>query len=351
MKKGISIILAIVMMLSLTACGGPTDSSNSPDQSGTKPEAQTNGNNETTQSADLVWGVASLGSSAQMVASAISTVVTKYNPNIKISVQATAGSNENVRLLKEKGIGIANVNDAYNAAFSKGAYEGEEPAELWGLFNMYSNAYVVCVPAESDIKTLNDLVGKKVSLGPSGSGVYQAGYAMFEAHNLIDKIKIETLGYNDANDALKDGTIDALVGLISGEIPSPALAQLDTSTKIRVLDIDQTLMKNAYDKYPDFSDGTLPAGCISAITQEMHVMTGYTAEFADSNMSDEVAYQFVKAIYEHVDELGTYHQIAGKLSAKTALAGLPAEVPVHPGAAKYYKEIGAWRDDLKVATR
>lgn len=356
MKRLVSIILSVLMVLSLSACGGapsgsspssavttPPAASPAPDAGSDAPPAEVKG--------EIVWGVAALGSSAQMVASAIGTVMTEKNPGVQVSVQATAGSNENVRLIKDGEITIANVNDGYNAVTAQGAYEGETPATLWALFNMYTNAYVVCVPANSPVKSLDDLAGKKVSLGPAGSGVYQAAYALFEAHGLIDKIQIETYSYNDANDALMDGSIDALVGLISGDIPSPALAQLDTSMELRVLEIDSEKIKSAYEKYPDYADGSISAGCIGAVKADMKVMAGFTIEYADANLSDEMAYAFVKTIYENVDTLGTYHQIAGKLSPDTALEGIPSQIPVHPGAAKYYKEAGVWKDHLTVATR
>lgn len=314
------------------------------------------GGNETVSesgalSGNITWGVASLGSSAQMVASAIGTVMTEQYPGVQVSVQATAGSNENVRLLKGQEIHIANVNDGYNASTGKGAYEGEEPAKLWGLFNMYTNAYIVCVPEKSSIKAIDDLIGKKVNLGPKGSGVYNAAHAMLEAHGVVDKITIATYGYNDANDALKSGVIDALVGLVSGEIPSPALQQLDTSTKVRVIPIDTEKAKSAYAKYPDYASGKLHAGCMNCITTDMDVFAGFTVEYADERLSDELAYTLVKTVYENVEKLKAYHQIAGTLDPNTALDGIPSNIPVHPGAAKYYKEIGVWRDTLTVGTR
>lgn len=297
------------------------------------------------------WGVASLGSSAQMVASAISAVVTENYPDLQLSVQATAGSSENVRLLRGEEIDIANVNDGYNAANAQGAYEGEEPTTLWALFNMYENAYVVCVLEESPIQTMEDLIGKRVNLGPAGSGVYNAAYAMFESYGLLDQITVTTYSYTDANDQLKQGSIDALVGLISGEVPSTALAELDNGTALRVIPTESEKLQNAYAKYPDYADGLIHAGCIKAVTQDMPVMAGFTIEYADERMSDEVAYAIVKTVYENVEKLASYHQIAGTLKPETALNGIPSGIKVHPGAAKYFQEIGVWREDLEVAVR
>ncbi|MDO5298289.1 MAG: TAXI family TRAP transporter solute-binding subunit [Clostridia bacterium] len=328
MKKTLAILLSLMLALSLCAGASAEEISGS-----------------------YSWGVASLGSSAQMVASAIATVVTEHYPQLSISVQATAGSSENIRLIRNDEIDIANVNDAYNAATAQGAYEGEPETTLWALFNMYENAYVVCVLEDSPIQSMDDLVGKRVNLGPAGSGVYNAAAAMFESYGLLDQITVTTYSYTDANDQLKQGSIDALVGLISGEVPSTALAELDNGTAIRVIPTESERLQSAYEKYPDYADGKIHAGCINAVKEDMQVMAGFTIEYADERMSDEVAYAIVKTVYENVDQLSTYHQIASTLSVDTALNGIPAIVKVHPGAAKYFKEIGIWREDLEVAER
>lgn len=326
MKKWVALMLAAVLALSCAAAG-----------------AEVKGT--------YAWGVASLGSSAQMVASAISAVVTEYYPELSLSVQATAGSNENVRLIREDEIDIANVNDGYNAATAQGAYEGEPETELWALFNMYENAYVVCVLEDSPVQTMEDLIGKRVNLGPAGSGVYNAAAAMFESYGLLDKITVTTYSYTDANDQLKQGSIDALVGLISGEVPSTALAELDNGTALRVIPTESEKLQSAYAKFPDYADGMIHAGCIKAVKEDMPVMAGFTIEYADERMPDDVAYAIVKTVYENIDKLASYHQIGGTLRAETALNGIPSNIKVHPGAAQYFQEIGAWREDLEVAVR
>lgn len=299
----------------------------------------------------LVWGTASMGSSAQIIGTAIGVTVGKYEPNLKISVQTTGGSLENPRLLHDKKIDIAHTTETYNAVFGVGPFTGEDPKEMWALFNMYSNELVICVLEDSPIKTVEDLVGKRVSTGPAGSGTNQMTRATLEAYGVLDQVKTMNLGYNEAVDALKSGVIDAFGNFTSAGIPSPSLLQFDQTTKYRVLPLDQAIMQKAYDKFPDFAPETITKGSLKALPEDFSTLASFSIELADSRMSDEIAYTMVKTIFDHIDELKVYHQIAGKMALDKALSGIPKGVPIHPGAAKYYKEKGVWRDYLTEGVR
>jgi len=281
----------------------------------------------------IIWGTASLGSTGQMVGAAIGSVINNHEPNLKISVQATGGATENPRLLARKQLDIAHVNNPYDAAHSRGAYKGEDPVELWALFKMYSNEYIVCVLEDSPIKSIKDLVGKKVSIGPPGSGTKLMSETVLKAYGVYDKIKPSNLGYNASVDALKDGVVEAIAQYTSVGIPNPSLQQLNQTTKYRVLPIDNDILKPAYEENPDYAPIPIPANSISAIKEDFVTLASFSAEFADSRMSDDVAYRIVKTIYENLPELGKYHQMAGRMTLQTALVGVPKGMPVHPGAA------------------
>jgi uncharacterized protein len=338
MKKDKRILLlSALLMLTLLISNGAT----------TKTEAADKPKSVTT----IVWGTSSLGSTGQMVGSAIGSVINNNEPSLKVSVQATGGATENPRLLTRKQIDIAHVNNPYDAAHSLGTYKGEPPVQLWALFQMYSNEYIICVLEDSPIKSIKDLVGKKVSTGPPGSGTKLMSETVLKAYGMYDKIKASYLGYNESVDALKDGVVDAIAQYTSVGITNPSLEQLNQTTKFRVLPMDNDILQSAYDTNPDYAPITIPANSISAIKKDFLTLASFSTEFADSRMSDEVAYTIVKTIYEHLPELGKYHQLAGRMSVKTGLIGVPKGMPVHPGAAKYYKEKGAWRNDLIVGVR
>ena len=339
-----SILMAIVL---LAGCGtgttNPKNTTNDTEEKDT-PEVQ----EEITV---LRWGTASLGSTAQMIGSAIATVVNENEPTIQISVQTTGGATENPRSMYAGNLDICHVNDPHSAYNGIGPFEGEPKVELWALFTMYPNEIVFITLADSPIQKVEDLAGKRVSTGPPGSGTSKNTKAILEEYGIWDEIDNMNLGYNESVDALKDGVADAVALYSNFGVPSPALAQLDQTTDVRVVETDEKILEGVYEKYPDYGPMPVKAGSYNAVKEDIVTLASFSTECADSNMSDEVAYTIVKNVYENIDIIGTYHDLANKMSLENALSGVPEGLPVHPGAAKYYKEQGVWDDNLEIGVR
>jgi len=299
----------------------------------------------------IVWGSGSLGSTTQMVATAIGTVVSKYEPNLKISVQTTGGNTENARLLRAKKIDVAHSSEGYTAANALGPFKGEDKIEMWGLFALYSNETVICVLKDSPIKKVEDLEGKRLAGGPPGAGLANNTKDILRGYGLTDKVRVTNLGYNESVDALKDGVVDAMVNYASEGFPSPSFAQLDQTAEYRLIPIDPEIMKKVYEENPDKGPSVIKPGTLKAVKEDVPVLATFSIEWADSRMSDEVAYAIVKTMYEHTDELSTYHKLAGTIKLENALRGFSTNKYLHPGAAKYYKERGILPDTVKVGIR
>lgn len=304
------------------------------------------GENET-----LRWGTASLGSNAQVVATAIGDVINNQDLDFNVSVQATGGGVENPRLIHDGQLEIAHANEAYSAMNSEGAFEGEEPIELWTLFSMYSNPVIYLAPKDSSLEAVGDLPGHNVSIGPPGSGTNNMTTALFNAYGILDDINESTLGYNASVDALRDGTVDAIALFTSSGLLSPAMEQLEQTTDYKVLSIDESVLDDVFEEHPDYAAATVDADSLEGLSEDMESLASYSIEYADSSMSDETAYEIVQALYENSGQLAEYSQLAGTMSIETALDGIADGVPVHPGAAKYYQEQEVWSDDLTIGER
>jgi len=335
MKKTVLILIGALLMSVIFVACRDEDNSSSENSSGS--------------TENITWGAASLGSNAQVIATAISDIVNNEAEGINMSVQATGGSSENPRLMQNEEIDIAHATEAYNATKGIENFDGEEPTELWALFSMYSNEFVWLVMEDSDIETVEDLEGKKVSIGPPGSGTTVMSEVILEAYDI--EVDESNLGYDESVDALKDGVVDAIGNFSSSGIPSPSLEQLDQSASYRVLPMDEDVLDIAYQEYPDYSESIIPKDSFKGIKEDFPTFASFSIEYADSRMSDDVAYEIVKELYENKDKLESYHQLAGKMDEESALDGIPEDVPVHPGAAKYFKEIGVWDDDLSIGER
>lgn len=334
-KKKTNIKIALICLISILTISMAGCSSNGGDKSGITP---------------ITWGSASLGGSAQMVITAIGTVVSNKDPSLKITVQATGGTAENPRLLRDKAVEIGHTTEAYNAFASQGRFEGEAPIEdMLVLMKTYGVEAIFVVLDGSEIKSMEDLAGKKICVGPPGAGITQMSTAMLEAYGYDDKnINIITLGYNESVDGLKDGSIDVLASFTTGGIAAPYLSQLDETSKIRALDLNSDVLQSAYDKFPDFAESVIPAGALKSLKDDYTTLASFGVQICDSRLSEEAAYSIVKNTYENIEELSVYHYLAKTLDLKTALVGIPKQIPIHPGTAKYLKEQGVWDDNYTI---
>lgn len=338
-------LLALVLSLSvvLAACGGQTSSTVTSEPGGA-PGAEAG-------TVNLTWATASLGGTVQMVATAIATVINKYEPDYKITVQATGGSVENIRLLKNNECNIAHTTEGVNGFRGTGSFEGEGGVtKMQTLVKLYGNELVALVMDDSPLTDTRDLAGLKVCIGPTGSGVSQMATAYLDALGVLGQCSALNISYNDSVDALKDGTIDVLFAFTSGKMPNSYLTQLETSATVRALPLETGLFEEIFAAQADFGATTLPAGSLQCVTEDYPTFASFSIQFVDDRMSEEVAYTIVKYIYESYDELCVYNNSCKALIIADAMEGMPTEIPIHPGAAKYFKEAGVWDDAYTVGT-
>lgn len=349
MKKTLTLVLALAMALSLVSCSGNNSSAGNAGNSGSAAPSGGGGTSGGTQ--DIIWATASLGGTVQMVGTAIATVVNKYEPDLKITIQATGGSVENIRLFRDNEADIIHTTEAVNGYRGTGTFEGEEGVtKLQTLIKLYGNETVALVMENSPLTDTKNLEGLRVCIGPTGSGISQQATAYLKALGVYDKCEVLNIAYNDSVDALKDGTIDVLFAFTSGQMPNSYLTQLETSATVRALPLETDLFPQIYEECPDFADAILPPGSLNCITEDYPTFASFSIEFADSRMSEDVAYRIVKNVYENYDELCVYNNSCSALKIENAMQGMPLEIPVHPGAAKYLKEAGVWNDAYTIGT-
>ena len=184
MKKLLALILALSMVMALAACGAknetPTGTDTTPTSTDTTPTPDAQPASGGTK--DIIWATASLGGTVQMVGTAIATVVNKYEPDLKITIQATGGSVENVRLFRDNEADIIHTTEAVNGYRGTGTFAGEEGVtKLQTLIKLYGNETVALVMDKSPLTDTYQLEGKKVCIGPTGSGISQQATAYLKA--------------------------------------------------------------------------------------------------------------------------------------------------------------------------
>lgn len=301
--------------------------------------------------ADIRIGTASLGSTGQVLQAGIAAIVSKYLPSLRCSALTTQGSMENVRLMAQKEIELAAINGDAAYAALKGIGAFKKPIINYQMFSGFSNQCVFVTLKGSGIEKIEDLKGKRVSVGPQGSGGMDLAYSVLKyGYDLWDKIDKVFMSYNNQVEALKDGTIDAMVAHLNSGFPAAYFAELDATTdNIHIMgESDEALAKIQAVQPFQMIEVLTPGGAVANLDREIKVMTNYNATYARPDIPEEVVYAYMKTLFAHCTEVDAYHRQGRNIRPELAPKGLFSAIPVHPGAARFYKELGLWNDEWTV---
>src|SRR6201985_2026803 len=267
---------------------------------------------------------------------AIGKIFSDKIPDVRTQVQATKASGENLVLLQRGSGEIAfTLGDSLKAA-----WEGDEEAgfkskldKLRTIGAIYPNYIQIVATADSGIKTLADLKGKSLSVGAPKSGTELNSRAILAAAGMTYKDigKVEYLPFAESVDLMKNRQLNAT--LRSAGLGVASLKDLSTSTDITVVSVP----KETVDKIgPPFVSAIIPAHTYTG--QDKDVPTAAVVNYlvTSSAVSDDLAYQMTKLIFDSLPELANAHVAGKELKLETLAAGSP--VPLHPGAIRYYKE-------------
>ena len=259
-------------------------------------------------------------------------------PEVKTQVQATKASVENLVLLQQGRGEIAfTLGDSLKAAWEGDAEAGfkNKLDKLRTIGAIYPNYIQIVATAESGIKTLADLKGKSLSVGAPKSGTELNSRAILAAAGMSykDLGKVEYLPFAESVDLMKNRQLAAT--LQSAGLGVASLKDLSTSSEITVVAVP----KETVDKIgPPFVSVIIPANTYTG--QDKDVPTAAVVNYlvTSSAVSDDLAYQMTKLVYESLPELANAHAAGKEIKLATAATGSP--VPLHPGAIRYYKEKG-----------
>lgn len=270
------------------------------------------------------------------VGAGLAKIINKYSTDLNAVSQGTNGAVENVRLVNsgQADIGITNWDALYFGYSGENPFKGEKQ-NIVGLMTLYRSALQVAVLDSSPIKSIADLKGKKVNVGPTGSVAIEMTKALLRENGIDpDKdIKPVNLSYDEGGSKLVDGDLDATVYLAG--VPTSGLLNISSTNKIRLLSLDEKVADSILSKYPYYDKVTIPAGTYKGIDSDTNTLQAWTALIVNPNMPEEVAYEIVKIILEHTDELQEVHEVLKDVSLENA-ARMP--IPLHPGAKKYFEE-------------
>ncbi len=269
---------------------------------------------------------------------ALSTVYGKALPGAKSSVQATKASVENLNLLEA---GRGEIAFTLGDSLSQ-AWAGHEEAgfkaplkKLRGIAGIYPNFIQIVATAESGIKTLADLKGKRVSVGAPKSGTELNARAVFKAAGLAyDDMKVQYLPFGESVELLKNRQIDAT--LQSAGLGVASIRDLSSSVDIVIVSVPADIVTKIGDAA--YLPAAIPGGTYKGQTADVPTVAITNFLVTHQGVTEETAYIMTKSIFDNLGDLQAAHVAAKDIKLESAAKAMP--VPLHPGAERFYREKG-----------
>ena len=329
MKKFLALVLSVVMVLSLVACGEKAETpapETTPEQTETPAAA-----------VDAVLATGGTSGTYYAVGGVLQTVLGSKLSLLNLTVESTGASKANVNMMTDGEAQLAILqSDVLNYAH-EGTFTfestGAEKTALWvmGIYNE-----TVQILAKPGINTVSDLKGKTVVVGDVGSGTEVNAWQVLGAVGLTEAdITKVNAGFGDGVEMLKNNQADA-VFTVAGA-PTTSIVDYAATNELNLVSLSDEELAKITAEYPFLVQDNLQPGTYSGYDKEVVCVAVQAALVADETLSEDAVYELTKAIFENQEELTKGHAKWGLLSTDTCLDNT---APMHPGAEKYYKEIG-----------
>ncbi|MDR3139836.1 MAG: TAXI family TRAP transporter solute-binding subunit [Treponema sp.] len=257
-----------------------------------------------------------------------------------VTIQSTGASKANIQLIAAGEVELAIVqNDVMDYAYrGVDLFNGEKITAFTTMAALYAEVCQVVANPAAGIRSVEDLKGKNVSVGDAGSGTEFNARQILEAYGItFDDINKQNLSFGASADALRDNKIDAFF-CVAGA-PTTAIVDLAIGKDIIVLDIDDAHAAQLKQKYPFYTQFPVPAGSYRGQSAAVKTVAVKATFIVSNKLSEDTVYQLTKTLLESKAEIETAHAKGAELSSAYAVEGI--SVPFHPGAEKYFREIGA----------
>jgi TRAP transporter TAXI family solute receptor len=349
MKKNwlLSLILMLALSLVLVACGGGGDdegqgegNDNQAEENNDASEENTKGEDANTGATEIQLGTGSTGGTYYPLGQEIATILSD-NVDVEgfnVSAVSTGASVDNLaRIAREDlQLGMTVHIPARDASEGKGEFDGV-PVENFGFMgHIYPEVLQVITLGDAKVNSIADLKGKKVAIGPPGSGTQAIAKQILEIYGIGegDYTAFEE-GFGDAKNKLQDGQIDASFGLLG--LPAASIEELQAQTKdVKFLPINENI--DTIQEETGYQAFEIPAGSFEWLEEPVSTVAAYAVLVGSTSQIDEdLGYQITKAMLENSGDIT--HTQGQHITKENALKGSDG-LPMHPGAEKYFKEAG-----------
>lgn len=268
---------------------------------------------------------------------ALARLYTDAIPGLSASAQATVASVFNVQAVQQGKADVAFTQaDVAYLAYSSGTPSIPRPhSSLRGMAVLYVNTVQIVARADGEIRSVRDLQGKRVGVGAPGSGTEIAARIIIEAHGLnYGDVKADFLSFSEVAAQLQDRTLDA--GFLVASYPVAALTDAATTVGVRLIPIQPDAIARIREEYPFFKPVIIPKGTYRGVGTDLPSLGVDNLLVCRAELSDSLVYQLTRVLFESLPQLVDTHSAARNIDPND---GPTTPIPLHPGAARYYREL------------
>ena len=336
MKKLIAFVLVLILVLSLAACGETTPA---------KPDDNNSGNSsskgltpEQRKKEFITVGTGPTSGIYFPIGGAFATALQDWG--YQTSAEATNATGQNIQniLNKDCEIAIAMQDVCMQAYNATDAYAGKEPASnLRAMMRLWPNYVQLVTTADTGIKSVEDLRGKRVGVGAANSGVEVNARMILAAYGITyDDIQPDYLAYGEAIDNMKNGQCDAV--FVTSGLPNATVMELGVSYDMVVVPIDGEGREKLVTEYPYYAKSVIPAGTYNN-TEDVEGVFVYNILLVRDDLSNEMVYDMLEGIFENISTIKASHNAADK-NIDISFGVSDIQLPLHPGAEEFWKDHG-----------
>ncbi len=339
--RGLGLVLGVLLLISCAACGGGTNES----QSANKPDTE---KSSVADFSAIKISATGVGSALHTIGVGMSEIISK-NTEISASIVSTGGADAAVRQLRDNRaeFSITNNDSAIQALLGKQQFANDGKAPIRLIGQGQATLRTIVARADSGIKEVADLKGQAFAgKRPSEVTIEKFAKAALNAYGVRpdDVQMVETADVAQCTQAVQQGSVKAAI--IPGGVPSSTIMNLAQSLDLVFISIDDPDKQAAIleEMGPAFQWGTIPAGTYKGQDYPVTTISEKVVFVTREDIPEDVVYEVTKAIYDNYDDLKLVHNAAKDWTAENALKD--PVIPFHSGAIKYFKEIGAWNEDM-----
>lgn len=288
---------------------------------------------------DLKMMTGPMGGSWYPLGGAIGDAIQKQIPGVTISVSPGGGvGNVEGMELGKCDIGFSNSSSGVDGVYGRPPFK-KKMENMRQLANLYPQYFQIVVMEDSGIKSVADLKGKRISPGPKGHTGEFAAVQLLEVYGLSykDMSKVHHVQYSDSVALVKDGHCDAW--MLCTTIPQSSIIDLASSRKIRLISLPDDKIKAMQKLNAGYLRRDIPKGTYPGVDYDVHGFGFFTHLIISAKLPDDLVYKITKTLVNNLPRFAdVVKDMKGVVPKDLAL---DIGVPFHPGALKYYKEIGA----------